>query len=139
MYYTNRDRSQWQIKSSAGSFPKSTYLTTMYSQCKMPLPNLFLPTLLGSIGFTKNYFYFFNYSTSHELYITWDYQICTSQMLKAKDWYRVFKSKWYKFWGLFTMKWVCTFIMKYILVTSIHRQIILTHAKYPRHLLYFSN
>ena len=29
------------------------------------------------------------------------------------------------------MKWVYTFIMKYILVTSIHRQTILTHAKYP--------
>ena len=43
------------------------------------------------------------------------------------------------FWGLFTIKWVYTFIMKYILVTSIHIQIILTHAKYPRHLSYFSN
>ena len=37
------------------------------------------------------------------------------------------------------MKWLNTFIMKYILVTSINRQIISTHAKYPRHLSYFSN
>ena len=39
--------------------------------------------------------------------------------------YRVFKSgKWYKFRGLFTMEWVCTLIMKWILVTSINRKII---------------
>ena len=51
-----------------------------------------------------------------------EYEKIYGEDVKTK--YRVFKSKWYKFWGLFTVKWVYTFIMKYILVTSEHRQII---------------